>query len=159
MPRNPGYLIRAVLVALALVPAASAAAHPTDANTFAHQVAVSYHVDPHHVLAADIDRDGDLDVLAATNDGFIVWVNDGAGRFTTQTPEPRPLVDGHPAGSSWNGAESLDRETIQSESIPIVASCAHAPPDDASRSNAAFDALVRGSSALGYRPPRAPPFV
>ena len=134
-------------------------ARAADAKTFAHQIALTYHVDPRHVLAADIDRDGDLDVLAATDDGFIVWVNDGAGRFTSQTPEPRPLVNGLPAGNSWNGTESLDRETIQSESIPIVASYAHAPPDDASRSTAAVDAVVHRSSALGYRTPRAPPFV
>jgi tRNA1(Val) A37 N6-methylase TrmN6 len=46
------------------------AARAVDANSFARQVALSYHVDAQHVLAADIDRDGDLDVLAATEDGF-----------------------------------------------------------------------------------------
>jgi hypothetical protein len=135
------------------------AAHAGDANSFAQQVARSYHVDPHRVIAADIDRDGDLDVLAATDDGVKVWVNDGHGRFTSRTPESGPLADGHPAANSWNGAESLDRETIQSESIPIVGSYAHAPPDTASRSAATFDAVVRRSSALGSRTPRAPPFV
>jgi len=153
--------VAARVLALALASGSTMAieARGADAKTFAHQIALSYHVDPHHVLAADIDRDGDLDVLAATDDGFMVWVNDGTGRFTSQAPEPRPLVDGHPAGSSWDGGESLDRETIQSESLPIVASYAHASPDDASRSTTAVNAVVHGNSALGYRTPRAPPFV
>jgi len=151
--------IRALGLALAYGATTAIAARAADATTFAHQVALSYHVDPHHVLAADIDRDGDLDVLAATDRGFMVWVNDGAGRFISRAPKPRPLVDGQPAGNSWNGAESLDHETIQSESIPIVASFAHAPPDDDARSTAAFDALIRGRSVFGCRTPRAPPSV
>jgi hypothetical protein len=152
-------LVRALGLTLACGLTTAVAAHAADAKSFAQQVALSYHVDPHRVLAADIDRDGDLDVLAATDDGFKVWLNDGHGRFTSRTPESGPLADGHPAANSRNGAEALDRETIQSESIPIVGAYAHAPPDTASRSAATFDAVVRRSSALGFRTPRAPPFV
>jgi len=152
-------LVRALGLTLACGLTTPVAARAADAISFAREVALNYHVDAQHVLAADIDRDGDLDVLAATDDGFKVWVNDGTGRFTSRTPESGPLADGHPAANSWNGAESLDRETIQSESIPIVGTYAHAPPDKASRSAATFDAVVRRSSALGSRTPRAPPFV
>ena len=152
-------LVRALGLTLAGGLTTAIAAYAADANSFAQQVARSYHVDPHRVIAADIDRDGDLDVLAATDDGFKVWVNDGTGHFTSRTPESSPLADGHPVANSQNGSESLDRETIQSESIPIVGTYAHAPPDTASRSAATVDVVVRRSSALGSRTPRAPPFV
>ena len=135
------------------------AARAADANSFAREVALSYHVDAQHVLAADIDRDGDLDVLAATEDGFKIWVNDGTGRFTSRTPEPGALPDCHPTANSRNAAELLDHETIQSESISIVATYAHAPPDSSSRSTATFDAVVRRRTFLDSRTPRAPPFV
>jgi len=152
-------LVRALALTLACGLTSAIAAFAADANTFAQQVVQSYHVDPHRVLAADIDRDGDLDVLAATDDGFKVWVNDGTGRFTPQTPASGPLADGRPADTSWNGAEALDRETIQSESVPIVGAYGPAPPDTASRSSFAFDAVARRSSVLGSRTPRAPPFA
>jgi len=152
-------LVRALGLTLACGLTTAVAAHAADAKSFAQQVALSYHVDPHRVLAADIDRDGDLDVLAATDDGFKVWLNDGHGRFTSRTPESGPLADGHPVANSWNGAEALDRETIQSESVPIVGAYGPAPPDTASRSSFAFDAVARRSSVLGSRPPRAPPFA
>jgi len=152
-------LIRAVFVALGFVPAASTVAFAADAKAFARQIALSYHVDPRHVVTADIDRDGDLDVLASTDDGFKVWLNDGAGRFTSRAPESGPLANGQPGGNSWNGTESLDRETIQSESIPIDSTYAHAPPAAASRSTATLDVVFHRSSALGSRTPRAPPFA
>jgi hypothetical protein len=152
-------IVRALCLALTCGLSTAIAAHAADATSFARQIAISYHVDPHHVVAADIDRDGDLDVLAATDDGFKVWVNDGTGRFTSQTPASGPLADGQPAGTSWNGAESQDRETIQSESTPIVAASAPAPPDTASRSTSAFDVVARRSSVHGSRTPRAPPFA
>ena len=152
-------LVRVLGLTLACGLTNAIAVRAADANSFARQVALSYHVDEHHVLAADIDRDGDLDVLAATEDGFKIWVNDGTGRFTSRTPEPGALADGHPTANSRNAAELLDHETIQSESIPIVAAYAHAPPDSSSRSTATFDAVVRRRTFLGCRTPRAPPFV
>ena len=152
-------LIRALVLTLAAGLTTAVAARAADANSFARQIALSYHVDAQHVLAADIDRDGDLDVLAATEDGFKVWVNDGTGRFTSRSPEPGALVDGHPTVNSQNAAELLDHETIQSESISIVATYDHAPPDSSSRSTTTFDAVVRRRTFLDSRTPRAPPFV
>jgi len=152
-------LVRVLGLTLAGGLTTAVAARAADANSFARQVELSYHVDAQHVLAADIDRDGDLDVLAATEDGFKIWVNDGAGRFTSRTPEPGTLADGHPTANSRNAAELLDHETIQSESIPIVATYAHAPLDSGSRSTNTFDAVVRRRTFLGSRTPRAPPFV
>src|SRR5262245_45505647 len=152
-------LVRALGLTLACGLTTPVAARAADANSFARQVALSYHVDQHHVLAADIDRDGDLDVLAATEDGFKIWVNDGTGRFTSRTPEPGALADGHSTANSRNAAELLHHQAFQSESIPIVATCAHAPPDSGSRSTTTFDVVVRRRTFLGSRTPRAPPFV
>ncbi len=152
-------LVRALGLTLACGLTTPVAVRAADADSFAREVAISYHVDAQHVLAADIDRDGDLDVLAATDDGFKIWVNDGTGQFTSRTPEPHPLADGHPTANSRNAAELLDHETIQSESSPIVATYAHAPADSGSRSTTTFDAVVRRRTFLGSRTPRAPPFV
>ena len=43
------------------------------------------------VIEDDIDRDGDLDLVASTPDGdVLIWLNDGHGRFTRQAlPETR----------------------------------------------------------------------
>src|SRR5262252_7023074 len=47
-----------------------------------------------HVLRAmtwDVDRDGDLDVIASTvNEPFAAWINDGYGHFTRQRPVSTP---------------------------------------------------------------------
>lgn len=61
------------------------------------------------IIAADIDADGDLDVIAADRAlNLYVWVNDGAGHLTLQTPAhedrwqtlpPAPLVERRSASS------------------------------------------------------------
>jgi hypothetical protein len=152
-------LIRAAALALAFVPAVSTAARAADPATFARSIATQYHVDARHIVTADIDRDGDLDVVAATDDGFMVWVNDGAGRFTSQAPRQRPLVDASPSGDSWTGAESRDNETIQSgtPSVPLSGEYAHAPPRTSSRSAVPVDSGSRRDTSRGCRIPRAPP--
>lgn len=47
------------------------------------------------LLAADVDHDGDLDLVAVSRTGRVqVWINDGHGRFT-RTPLPEtPYVAG-----------------------------------------------------------------
>jgi FG-GAP-like repeat len=47
-------------------------------------------------IATDIDRDGDLDVVASTVDQpIVVWINDGTGRLTRQRPSrPAPVMGG-----------------------------------------------------------------
>jgi len=60
------------------------------------------------IVAADIDSDGDLDVVASDSSLQLhVWVNDGAGHFTLRTPRrssglqptpPAPSVDDQSGG-------------------------------------------------------------
>src|SRR5512138_3697111 len=57
-----------------------------DVDSFARLVATQYHVAFDHIVAADIDRDGDLDVVAGNERGLVVWVNDGAGHLRWEAP-------------------------------------------------------------------------
>src|SRR5262245_19554580 len=98
-------------VLLAAAPAAAArsalrAASPLcaiDLETLARAAARDAHVRFDRMVTADIDRDGDLDLIASTDHGFMVWVNDGAGHFTRQAPRRAPVADGALPGPSWQG--------------------------------------------------------
>lgn len=156
---GPRSLTRAAGLALAFVVVTALPSRAADARTFARQISALYHLDTHHIVTADIDRDGDLDVVAATDHGFMVWVNDGAGRFTSQAPRQRPLVDGLPSGDSLSGDESRGNETIQSgtPSMPLAGEYGHGPPRTASRSAVTIDEGSRRDTSRGCRIPRAPP--
>ena len=159
MTRRFRSLIRIVACALVLVATASTAARAADPATFARTVATQYQVDARHVVTADIDRDGDLDVLAATDRGFMVWLNDGGGRFTSQVPSERPVVDVHESRDSWSDDESCGNETIQgtSPSAPIDSESADAPAQPSSRPAVESDGPGRDDASRGRRTPRAPP--
>ena len=152
-------VIRVVSATLALMAAFSSAARAADPATFARTIATEYHVDARHVVTADIDRDGDLDVLAATDRGFMVWVNDGRGRFTSQVPSDRPVVDVHEPPNSWSDDESRGNETIQSNSasIPVDSDNAHAAQQISSRSPVEIDRSSCADASRGSCTPRAPP--
>jgi hypothetical protein len=50
------------------------------------------------VVEADIDHDGDLDLVAATPTGeVLVWLNDGYGRFTLKAPSDARRLSSEPA--------------------------------------------------------------
>jgi len=56
------------------------------------------------VIAADIDADGDIDVVATDGSlDLLVWVNDGTGHFTRK--RPAPVHEGH-ADAPGPGADS-----------------------------------------------------
>lgn len=154
-------LIRACALALVFVPAAGTSAQAADAGAFARQIAARYHVDQHRVVAADIDRDGDLDVVMATDRGFLVWVNDGAGRFTSQTAKHRPLIDGRDVADTWDAGRGGPEEWIPNgaPSMPIAAERAHAPPLFSSGSDVLVDSTRRADRTHGSSSPRAPPLT
>jgi hypothetical protein len=91
------------------------------------------------VVADDVDRDGDIDVVASLDSlDLVVWKNDGAGHFTRQpssrhtsiqTQPPAPSVDGDPLTSNeWiqNGQqrgaafESLRERTADDPETPLT---------------------------------------
>jgi len=163
------YAIALALVFVAATHAAAQASVPVgaevrvdraiDLKTFTQTVSRQYAVTVRRAVAADIDRDGDLDVITATDREFLVWINDGHGVLTSQRPDRGPVVDGGAPADSWRPYGPDRQETIQSDppSPKTAAASAHAPPRIAvsrawSSRPARYAAVVRGASV-----PRAPP--
>jgi hypothetical protein len=110
-------------------------------------------------IAADIDADGDLDVIATDGSlNLMVWVNDGEGHLTPQHPRRSTAWDAEPPSPSLD-----DR----SPSIPVTTHVAPSPvggrPAWSGRAEAptphhAADSLGWAPSHLRTpRVPRAPP--
>ncbi|HJZ76179.1 MAG TPA: FG-GAP-like repeat-containing protein [Vicinamibacterales bacterium] len=83
----------------------------------------------------DIDDDGDLDLVAATASGdIVIWLNDGHGRFTRQTPARAPTVGGESA--SFDSGSSLPTAigvaapvvSLQQRSQPLALVACAGPP-------------------------------
>jgi hypothetical protein len=69
-------------------------------------------------VTADLDADGDLDVVAADRSngaiGIVVWVNDGAGRLTRKVPAaPQRNLAGGPASPSIDQREAAVAASLQ----------------------------------------------
>jgi hypothetical protein len=130
-----------------------------DLTAFMRLVATQYHIHLRRVVAADIDRDGDLDVVGATDRGFVVWVNDGAGRLTSQFPQQHPAVDGRAPADTWSGGAPRRDETIQNDlpSPRLPNPCAHAPPSMIVPHTASPDVVFNTDALRGTCAPRAPP--
>ena len=111
------------------------------------------------VVAADVDADGDLDVIGT--DAALqlhVWINDGAGHFTRRNPIPSN------AWGSVPGAPSVDHQSVAPQTFTRIAppsfaadcrctGCALAPGATAAVVRIAAESAVDGST----RTPRAPP--
>ena len=125
---------------------------------FRRLVASRYHVEFTQVIATDIDRDGDIDVVATTDHTFTVWVNDGAGHLTSQRQPRGPAIDGRAPATTWRERdERTDPSTNDGASAPsIVIARAHAPPDPA-RVTDGLAVIVRFFSRSRSSAPRAPP--
>jgi hypothetical protein len=130
-----------------------------DVDAFERIVARRYHIEFRKVVAADVDRDGDVDVVAATDRGFIVWLNDGAGHLTSQPPAHRPSVDGSASGASWHGRDTHVDDPLQNDlpSTPLPGFYTHAPPALLRAAHCYGPAALRPEAAFGCRTPRAPP--
>jgi hypothetical protein len=111
------------------------------------------------IVTADIDADGDLDVVASDTDLQIhVWVNDGAGHLTPRSPmrtttwgavPPLPSVD----------ARRTTRESCTPSSPPSFDGryrVIDGTPNAASRVTSAATRVSAATNAF-TRTPRAPP--
>ena len=129
-----------------------------DVEAFERCVAKRYHVQFRKVVAADIDRDGDLDFISATDAGLIVWVNDGHGRLTSETPTRAPAGAAGSSGAVWQDQAARRDDPLPNAgpSVPLPGSCAHGPPADYVRRTVPSDVFVCRRSA-GCCTPRAPP--
>jgi FG-GAP-like repeat len=127
--------------------------------SFRKLVASRYHVEFNTVVATDIDRDGDLDIVATTDRSFTVWLNDGMGHLTSQPPSHAPAIDGRAPAATWR--ESGDRSDPTTDdggpSIPLLVARAHAPPAMASDDAAALDFSTGLAARFRVSPSRAPP--
>jgi hypothetical protein len=110
-------------------------------------------------ITADIDADGDLDVVATDQSlNLLVWVNDGTGHLTRQRPR-------HSGGESTTpGDPALERRLpspgLSTLNDPPSARLGQRPHVDASLPRAnrppAADPFVP-SATTSHRPSRAPP--
>ena len=162
-----------VVLAALLFPLSTAAAEPAslpahaevragrcvEPSAFRLLVSSRYHVEFTHVVAADIDRDGDIDVVATTDKTFTVWLNDGAGHLTSQRRERGPAIDVRAPATTWReGDERTDRSANDGASTPsVLIARAHGPPAPRSTTAAALDSLVRLSFRIRVSAPRGPP--
>jgi VCBS repeat protein len=112
-------------------------------------------------VGADIDADGDVDVIAATDRDLIVWINDGRGHFRRRAAHRHPIADGPPAPDTWSGDGCGAEEAVQAGTLllPLIVVGAHAPPSDTASQLLAVHAVVRSDLCLSSRAPRAPPSV
>jgi hypothetical protein len=132
---------------------------PIDVASFERIVTERYHVQFRRIVAADIDRDGDIDVVASTERGFMVWMNDGAGHLNRQTPRHEPALAGRAPEKAWKGDETQREESYQDElpSLSDVTARAHAPPPMVRRVSSFLDVIVYHGEASRSSSPRAPP--
>jgi hypothetical protein len=114
------------------------------------------------VVAGDVDRDGDIDVVATLGSlDLAVWQNDGSGHFTRvpstrhvalQTQPSSPSADGHsPASDEWI-------QTAQPRGGALDSPRAHAH-DVPATSFASFVDIANGRFGPRVRSSRAPPLA
>jgi hypothetical protein len=129
-----------------------------DTAAFARAIDRQFHITLRHVVATDIDRDGDLDIVASTDRGFMVWVNDGDGRLTKQSPKHAPMIEGAAPVGTWRHGRSHRELTVQNDAPTPGAenSRAHAPPLSAQRRSVS-DRAAHRSTPRNANASRAPP--
>jgi hypothetical protein len=128
-------------------------------ETFTRAIAARYNVRLHRVVAADIDRDGDVDFVAATDAGLLVWVNDGQGQLTAKTPERGSAPITLAPDGAWHGDSSRRELSVQNElpSTRVPSAHAHAPPPKVAPIRSPSHAVRFLDPAYDARISRAPP--
>jgi len=161
-----GILIAGVL---ASVPSAAAtlpvhaevrAGRCVEPASFRRSVANRYQVEFIHIVAADIDSDGDIDVIATTDRTFTLWLNDGHGHLTSDRPSTGSGVDAGAPASTWRQHSRPIEPSTNDEapSSPVLVEQAHAPPalvsSRARQIDSSFPRLDRDRSRASRAPPQ-----
>jgi len=130
-----------------------------DAERFAQQVADLYDVRFVRVVTADIDHDGDVDVLTAAELDVLVWLNDGAGRLTRHTAKRHASIAISQPADTWNDGEPREAQSVRNElpSPRLPEPAAHGPPGSERQRAVALDDPPHFDFAGFSRTPRAPP--
>jgi hypothetical protein len=167
--RIAAILLGAAALLVASAPAARAGAPsvavqpsspaPIDIVKFARLISARDHIHFRRIVAADIDRDGDLDVVAMTERGFLVWKNDGAGHLKQETPRHQPSLAGRLPERTWEGDQSRREESVKDDlpSSSDLGIRAHAPPPLVLRARTAVPRFDYRDAPFGCCSPRAPP--
>jgi hypothetical protein len=130
-----------------------------DAAAFERAMTRVYHVDVRNVVAADVDRDGDTDVIATSDDVIVFWVNDGQGSLNSSQPSTRShSLDGRaPAPVLGGRAREGAIVSLQGNPASMTAVAAHGAPRRAVRPLLAPHSARRGRGTVACFTPRAPP--
>jgi len=86
------------------------------------------------LVAADLDADGDLDIVAAAaangSPAIVVWVNDGGGRLTRKPPEAPKTLGADPPAPSVDQQPSAFVALVQagSPAVPVLGTKASLAP-------------------------------
>jgi hypothetical protein len=130
-----------------------------EAGVFRQLVLNRYHVNFRVVVAADVDRDGDLDVLASTDRSVTLWVNDGHGHLRAHRLPHGPAIEFRGPGNTWRGREDRTEPTIQGDGppSPVSVARAHAPPRSDVRAPLVASVAPPLASYARCSSPRAPP--
>jgi len=130
-----------------------------EVDAFRQLVSNRYHVEFRIVVAADVDHDGDLDVLASTDRSVTLWVNDGHGHLRAHRLPYGPEMEFRGPGNTWRDREDRAEPTIQGDGplSPVSDVRAHAPPRSGVRSLHVASAAPSLASHARCSSPRAPP--
>ena len=114
------------------------------------------------VVADDVDRDGDIDVVASLDSlDLAVWKNDGAGHFTRQPSSRHLALQTQPPAPSVDSDPLTSNEWIQNGQ-PRGADLARLRDPVADDPESPFAPVVRTATnlrGLRVRRTRAPPIV
>lgn len=79
------------------------------------------------LVAADLDSDGDLDIVAAdpAKGSIVVWVNDGAGRLTRKRPRQTKTLGSEPASPSVDDRHATVIASVQTDAPAVETICAN----------------------------------
>jgi hypothetical protein len=115
------------------------------------------------LVAADLDADGDLDIVAAAAPngslGIVVWVNDGDGRLTRKPPSAPKTLSAEPPAPSVDRQSSTVVALVQTGSPALHAGCVNAWITLAAERCRMPRSAAAISSVLPTLRPRAPPVL
>jgi len=132
-----------------------------DAPAFERAITHSYHVTLKKILAADVDRDGDIDVITASDGEVMFWVNDGQGYLSSSRASTgSSSIEGGEPAPGWDGGErDGDVASVQEDppSVPLTGAYAHAPPLPPAGHRLAAEPALRVLETIDLSAPRGPP--
>jgi hypothetical protein len=111
------------------------------------------------IVTVDFDRDGDLDVLASTDRGVRVWLNDGQGNLIVQPPHAAPAVVNFNGMARIPASREESSESIQNDlpSFRFFQTYSHAPPESGRGIPLVCSSTALHDASTPSLVPRAPP--